>query len=488
MDQSQAPVLEALGAFHANPLTVFTPPGHKQGRGTDPRVLQVMGADVFRSDVLATGGLDDRLDSRGILQHAQELMAEAVGADHTFFSTCGSSLSVKSAMLAVAGPHEKLVVGRDAHKSVVAGLILAGIRPVWVDPQWDAELHLAHPPSADAFRAALGQHPDARGALVTTPTPYGTCADLEAIAAVCHAVGKPLIVDEAWGAHLPFHPRLPRWAMDAGADVCVTSVHKMGSALEQSSVFHLQGDLVDPAVLKQREDLLATTSPSTLVYAALDGWRRQMVQQGRKLYDHALGLADTARTRGEQIDGLHVHGRDDFCAPGLAFDLDPLQVIIDISALGTTGYRAGDWLRSHHQLTLHICDHRRISAQLTHADDTTTVDRLLHGLTELVAIAEDLRPAPRVHIPAPHDLRLEQVLLPRDAFFGPTEQVPVEKAPGRITAEMLTPYPPGIPAALPGERLNRDVIDYLRTGLDAGMLVPDSADPRLDTVRVAVET
>ncbi|MGA5822995.1 aminotransferase class I/II-fold pyridoxal phosphate-dependent enzyme [Kitasatospora sp. NPDC094028] len=487
MDQSQAPVLEALAAFHTNPLTTFTPPGHKQGRGADPRVLQVLGPDVFRADVLATGGLDDRLDSRGILQHAQQLMAEAVGADHTFFSTCGSSLSVKAAMLAVAGPHEGLLVGRDVHKSVVAGLILAGIRPVWLDPQWDARLHLAHPPAADSFRTALGRHPETRGALVTSPTPYGTCADLEAIADACHEHGKPLIVDEAWGAHLPFHPRLPRWAMDAGADVCVTSVHKMGSGLEQSSVFHLQGDLVDPAALKQREDLLATTSPSTLVYAALDGWRRQMVQHGRTLYEQALDLSDHVRTGIERIDGLHVNDRDDFCGPRRAADLDPLQVIIDIAALGTTGYRAGDWLRSHRQLTLHICDHRRISAQLTHADDTTTAETLLRGLTQLVEIAEDLRSAPRVDLPAPQDLRLEQALLPRDAFFGRTEQVPVGKAAGRIAAEMLTPYPPGIPAALPGERLTGDVLDYLRTGLTAGMFIPDSADPALNTVRVAIE-
>lgn len=488
MDQSQAPVLEALAAFQANPLTVFTPPGHKQGRGADPRVLATMGSEVFRADVLATGGLDDRLDSRGILAHAQELMAEAVGADHTFFSTCGSSLSVKAAMLAVAGPHEELVVGRDAHKSVVAGLILAGIRPVWVDPCWDAGRHLAHPPSAAAVRTALDGHPTAQGALITSPTPYGTCADLEAIAGACHERGKPLIVDEAWGAHLPFHPRLPRWAMDAGADVCVTSVHKMGSALEQSSVFHLQGDLVEAAVLKQREDLLGTTSPSTLVYAALDGWRRQMVQHGRALYDRTLDLADDTRARIDAIDGLHVHGREDFCGPRLAADLDPFQVVIDISALGTSGYLAGDWLRSHHQLTLHVCDHRRVSAQLTHADDSATTGALLHGLTELVAVAEDLTPVSRVNVPAPDALRLEQAMLPRDAFFGPTEQVPVDKAADRIAAEMLTPYPPGIPAALPGERLTDDVLDYLRSGLRAGMLIPDSADAALTTVRVAVET
>ena len=488
MDQSQAPVLEALAAYQASPHTAFTPPGHRRGRGADARVLEVLGADVFRADVLATGGLDDRTGSRHILQHAQELMAEAVGADHTFFSTCGSSLSVKAAMLAVAGPHEKLLVGRDVHKSVVAGLIVAGIRPVWVEPSWDPDLHLAHPPGADAYEAAFHEHPDARGALLTSPTPYGTCADLAAVTEVCHRHGRPLLVDEAWGAHLPFHPGLPAWAMDVGADVCVTSVHKMGSALEQSSVFHLQGDLVDPAVLKQREDLLATTSPSVLVYAALDGWRRQMVQHGRALYDQALDLAADLRGRIEALEGLHVHGRTDFCGPGRAADCDPLQLVVDISELDTTGYRAGDWLRSHHQIDLHVCDHRRISAQLTHADDATTAHTLVTALEELVAVAADLRPAEKVHIPDPAQLRLEQVLLPRDAFFGPVEQVPIEEADGRIIAEMLTPYPPGIPAALPGERLNGDVLAYLRTGVEAGMLVPDAADPHLRTLRVVEES
>lgn len=487
MDHSHAPVLEALAAYHATGQTPFTPPGHKQGRGTDKRVLEALGESVFRCDILATSGLDDRTSSHRVLEKAQELMADAVGAKHTFFSTCGSSLSVKSAMLSVAGPHEKLVVGRDAHKSVISGLILSGQEPIWVRPQWDPDLHLAHPPSPQAVAAALRDHPDAKGALVTSPTPYGTCADLCAMAEECHRLGKPLIVDEAWGAHLPFHPSLPTWAMDAGADVCVTSVHKMGSALEQTSVFHLQGDLVDPDVLKAREDLLGTTSPSVLLYAALDGWRRQMVEQGRGLYDRALALAEALRGQIEQLDGYHVHGRDDFCGPDRAADMDPLQVIVDISALGVTGYRAADWLRAHHGVNLHVSDHRRISAQLTHADNDDTVKVLVTALADLTDHLDDLRPTPAVYIPSPGELCLEQAVLPRDAFFGPTEQVPVAEAEGRIAAEMLTPYPPGIPAALPGERLDRAVLDYLRTGVEAGMVVPDAADQQVCSIRVAIE-
>ncbi|QMU77336.1 ornithine decarboxylase [Streptacidiphilus sp. PB12-B1b] len=487
MDHSKAPVLAALDAYHATGQLPFTPPGHKQGRGADPRVRAVLGEAVFRSDVLATAGLDDRTSSGGILEEAEALMADAVDADHTFFSTCGSSLSVKAAMLAVAGPHQKLLVGRDVHKSVVSGLILAGINPVWVEPNWDPERHLAHPPSAQAFEAAFAAHPDARGALVTSPTPYGTCADISAIAQVCHDRDKPLIVDEAWGAHLPFHPDLPSWAMDAGADICVTSVHKMGSGLEQGSVFHLRGDRVEPDVLKQRADLLATTSASVLIYAGLDGWRRQMVEQGRDLLDHALGLARQVRERLGAIDGLHVNDRADFCGPERAFDMDPLQVFVDLSELRITGYDAADWLREHHRINLHLCDHRRISAQLTHADDAHSAERLVNALQDLVRHADRFRPAPVVEIPDPAQLMGEQVVLPRDAFFGAVEEVPWEKAEGRIAAEMITPYPPGIPAVVPGQRLNAAVLRYLRTGADAGMVIPDAADSKVTSVRVAAQ-
>lgn len=487
MDHSKAPVLEALRAYHTEGQTPFTPPGHKQGQGADPRVLAVLGDAVFRSDVLAISGLDDRMSSHGVLAEAQALMADAVDAQHTFFSTCGSSLSVKAAMLSVAGPHETLLIGRDVHKSVVSGLILSGEKPVWVDPQWDPALHLAHPPSSDAFQAALRAHPEAKGALVTSPTPYGTCSDLTAIARVCHDHGKPLITDEAWGAHLPFHPDLPTWAMDADVDVCVTSVHKMGSGLEQGSVFHLQGDLVDPHVLSAREDLLGTTSPSSLIYAALDGWRRQMVEHGHALYDNTLALVADVRSRIDAIDGMHVHGRADFVGPGRAADMDPLQIIVDISELRITGYSAADWVREHHRVNLHLSDHRRVNAQFTHADDDKSAERLLTALVDLTRHAQELRPAPEIHVPDPAELRLEQAMLPRDAFFGRTEQVPWRKAAGRVSAEMLTPYPPGIPAALPGERLTGDVLRYLRDGVDAGMVVPDAVDNEVTSVRVVVE-
>jgi lysine decarboxylase len=485
-DQDQAPVLDALASYPQRRAASFAPPGHRQGRGADPRVIEVLGRSAFTADIVAAE-LDARDHEGEALLAAERLMAEAVHATHTFFSTCGSSLSVKAAMLAAAGPGQKLILGRDVHKSVASALILSGIEPVWVDPSWDAERHLAHPPDPSAYAGAFADHPDARGVLVTSPTPYGTCADLAALAELCHHHGRPLLVDEAWGAHLPFHPDLPSWAMDAGADVCVTSVHKMGSGLEQGSVFHLQSDLVDPTVLRSRADLLNTTSSSVLLFAALDGWRRQMVQDGHELLTAALGLVDQVRRDIEELDGLHVNNRDDFCGPGRSFDLDTLQVVIDLADLGLTGYQAADWLASERRIGLHVADHRRISAQFTFADDTDTAGTLLAALSDFAVAARRLAPGPRVDVPDPHELRLPQVMLPRDAYFAEAEIVPIAEAAGRVSSEILTPYPPGIPAALPGEQLNQHVLDYLRSGVQAGMTVPDAADSKMTSVRVVAD-
>jgi arginine/lysine/ornithine decarboxylase len=487
MDHSRAPLLEAVAQYHELGRYGFTPPGHRQGRGADPRVREVLGAEPFRDDLLASSGLDDRSSSSGFLQHAEQLMADAVGAEHAFFSTCGSSLSVKAAMLAVAGRRGSLLLGRDAHKSVVAGLIFSGLRPCWIRPQWDSGLHLAHPPSPEQVAAAWERHPDAAGVLIVSPTPYGTGADITAIAEVCHRRGRPLIVDEAWGAHLPFHPDLPTWAMNAGADVCVVSVHKMGAGFEQGSVFHVQGDLIDPSHLAACADLLMTTSPNVLVYAAMDGWRRQMVESGGALLGAALELAGRLRDNVEGIPGLHVLDRELVHAEA-SHELDRLQVLIDVSELGISGYQAADWLREQQRLDVGLSDHRRILATVSLADDEHTTSRLLGALERLVAAAPTL-PAPKpIRVPDPPGLELATVELPRDAFFGPAESVPAGQAVGRIAAEQITPYPPGIPVIIPGERISSEVIDYLLSGLEAGMVLPDPADPTLATVRVAANT
>lgn len=482
LDQSRAPVLEALADYHRRGRYGFSPPGHRQGRGADRRTLEVLGTDPFRSDVLAVSGLDDRLTRGHVVSDAESLMADAVGADHSFFSTCGSSLSVKAAMMAVAGGADgALLVARDAHKSIVAGLIFAGLEPRWITPRWDEDLHLSHPPSPDLVRRAWCDHPDAAGALIVSPSPYGTCADIRAIADICHEHDKPLIVDEAWGAHLPFHPGLPTWAMNAGADLCVVSVHKMGAGFEQGSVFHLQGDLIDPTRLSACADLLMTTSPNVMVYAGIDGWRRNMVEHGERLLDDTVTLARRLRTDVAAVPGLTVLDHE-LLGTEASHDLDRLQVLIDVTGLGASGYRCADWLREERNLDVGLHDHRRILVSLSIADDTDTTGRLMDALSDLPDVA--FEPAPAVRVPCAQDLQLDSVMSPRAAFFGPTEDVPAGHAAGRTAAEQITPYPPGVPVVVPGERITEAVVDYLRSGLDAGMALPDPADPNLDTIRV----
>lgn len=486
MDQSRVPVLEALLAYRFRGDITFGPPGHRQGLGADPRAVSILGEGVYASDVLMLNGLDDRRLSQGVLEQAEDLMAAAVRAEKAFFSTSGSSLSVKAAMLAVAGPGEKLLISRNAHKSVISAVVINGTRPVWVSPKYDVDRHLAHPPEPDDVRRQLEQHPDAKGMLLISPTDWGSCADIAGVAQICHDYDVPLIVDEAWGAHLPFHDALPAWGMDAGADVVVTSVHKMGAAIEQSSVFHLQGDRVDPIRLKQREDLLGTTSPTSLSYATLDAWRRQMVEHGDELLSAALARAERVRAAVKEIDGITVLGTE-IIEEGLAFDNDPLSLAFDVTGLGITGYQAAEVARTRHHVNFGAADTHRISARLTHADTDERIDRLLDVLVALTQDAIDLTPPSPVVFPSASGLQLETVMLPRDAFFADIETVPVTDAAGRIAAELVSPYPPGVPVLAPGEQITQEVIDYLTTAQAAGALLPDPADTKLETIRVVAD-
>jgi arginine/lysine/ornithine decarboxylase len=477
-------MLDAVADYHRQGRYGFTPPGHRQGRGADPRASDVLGADTYRSDLLASSGVDDRSSSHGFLSEAETLMADAVGAQQAFFSTAGSSLSVKAAMLAVAGGKGQLLIGRDAHKSIVAGLIFSGVEPRWVEVRYDKQLHLAHPPSPEQLEQAWERHPDAAGALIVSPTPYGTCADIAGLADVCHRRGKPLIIDEAWGAHLPFHDDLPTWAMNAGADICVVSVHKMGAGFEQGSVLFSQGDLIDAEHLSACADLLMTTSPNTIVYAGIDAWRRQMAEHGDRLLSDALTLARDVRARLDELDGLHVL-HDELIDKEASHDLDLLQVLVDVSDLGINGYQAADWLRENCRIDVGLSDHRRILATLSMADDAHTADRLVDAMQRLIVAAATLPAAKTVDLPNPSAFEVEPVLTPRDAFFGPTRTVAIAESIGQVCAEQVTPYPPGIPALIPGERISAEVVDYLRTGLTAGMVLPDPADQKLETIRIA---
>jgi arginine decarboxylase len=261
----------------------------------------------------------------------------------------------------------------------------------------------------------------------------------------------------------------------------------MGTGFEQGSVFHRQGDLVDPHQLSACADLLMTTSPNVMVYAALDGWRRQMVQHGHDQLDAALTLTGHLRCEIEALPGLHVL-REELLGVEASHDLDPLHVVIDVSGLDVSGYHAADWLREHKRIDVRLSDHRRIEATMSLADDDKSAARLLSALTALAGAAASLPRPTRVDLPSADELELEPVMLPRDAFFAAKETVSADNAIGRIAAEQITPYPPGIPVIVPGERITAELLEYLRSGLAARMQLPDPADPSLQTMRVVGRT
>jgi arginine/lysine/ornithine decarboxylase len=260
----------------------------------------------------------------------------------------------------------------------------------------------------------------------------------------------------------------------------------MGVGFEQGSVFHRQGDLVDWRHLAACADLLMTTSPNVLLYAAIDGWRRQMVRDGDRLLGDALDLARGLRRRIQQIAGLTVM-ESELCGAQASHDLDLLQVLLDVTGLGLSGYHCADWLRAQRNIDIGLADHRRILATISIADDAATADRLVDALTDLSHAAATIPVPQPIRLPTPTELELDTVLQPREAFFGRAEMVSADDAPGRVAAEQLTPYPPGIPVVVPGERLTTPIVDYLRSGLAAGMGIPDATDPTLTTFRVSAE-
>jgi arginine/lysine/ornithine decarboxylase len=471
MDQNRTPILDAIEQYRAEGNYTFALPGHRFGAGIDDRTLAVLSAGAFQADVIT---------AKQVVPQSEELLAEAVGAREAVFTTCGSSISIHTAMLTITGPGKKILIDRNVHKSVVASLVLAGAEPVWLRPRWDHQRQVAHPATAGDVETALRRDPDVSAVLMITPTEYGTGADVRGVAEICHRRGIPLMVDEAWGAHFPFHPGMPTAAIRAGADLVVQSLHKADGGLCQASVILLGGDLVDPVDLRLRLDLITTTSPSALMFGSIDGFRYRMVREGRQLLDDALHRAERVRSRLSKVAGLSVMDESILGHDGVA-EWDPLKLSVEVSGLGITGYQAKEWLQEQRHLTVQLGDAHRVVCSLTYADDDAAIERLGQALEALAAEPpQPDRPSPR--IPRLEDLNLAQVMLPRDAFFAETEQV--TDPAGRISAEMISPYPPGVPAILPGERFNPQVVDYLRAGLAAGMTLPDAADPTLKTFRV----
>ena len=485
LNQDATPYVDALLAYSELDPGRFQVPGHKGGRGADPAMLALVGEIGLRNDIPSiTEGVDIGPEPTPF-QQAQLLAAEAWGAARTWFLMNGASQGNHTTCLALAHCGNRVVVQRNVHSSVIDGLVLSGMRPTFVAPELDPELGIAHGLTPDSLAAALDETPDAVAAMVVSPTYFGACADVAALAEVAHGRGVPLVVDEAWGAHLHFHPDLPADALSCGADLVTSSTHKIVGSLTQAAMLHLgDGGRIDAAVVDRCVSLVETTSPSGLLTGSLDAARRQAAVHGGELLSETLGAVAATRAAVAEIPGLAVLDETMVGRPGIA-GWDPLRLSIDVRGTGTTGYRLAKTIFYSHGIDLELYSENVVVAIFGVGEPAAAAgERLvaaLRGATEELE-AEPGPPQAKLAPPPPWG---ELVLSPREAFLGPQEVIPFDAAAGRVAAEGLAAYPPGIPNVLPGERLTAETLDYIRESVAHGGYVRGGSDRELKTLRVA---
>jgi arginine decarboxylase len=486
--QSDTPYLDALRAYAARDPGRFHVPGHKGGAGADPGLLEALGDRPFALDIPAlTYGIDVG-DELTPFREATELAAEAWGAKRTWWLVNGASQGNHVALLTLGHRGHCVVTQRNAHSSTIDALIVSGLRPTFVSPELDPELHIAHCMTPDTLDAALSETPDAVGATVVSPTYFGAVADIAGLAEVAHSHGVPLVVDEAWGAHLAFHEDLPASALSLGADLVISSIHKVVGSLTQSAMIHLgDGDLIEEQVVDRCVTLVESTSPSSLLMGSLDAARRLAATRGRELVGETLAALALTREAIREIPGLDVLDERLAGAPGV-FDYDPLRLAIDVRGTRMSGYELARRLREDHDVLMELAGENVMVAVYGMGEDATAASKrlleALRGVIESTTEAELDAAAVQFTAPPPWG---ELVMTPREAFLGPQEVVSARDAVGRVAAESLAAYPPGIPNVLPGERLTAETLDYIEQTIAHGGSLRGASDRALRTLRVVVE-
>jgi arginine decarboxylase len=485
MDQSRAPYLEALVDYRDRNPGRFNVPGNKGGPGMDPGFLAAMGPDAIALDIPASiDGIDmgDDLE-RNHFQHAQKLAAEAWGARRSWFLVNGGSGGNHATCLSLAHLGDRVIVQRNAHSSAIDGMILAGLRPRFVSPEVDDELGIAHCLTPDTLESALAQEPDATAVMITSPTYFGAVADVAALADVAHAAGIPIAVDEAWGAHLRFSDDLPASALANGADIVLSSVHKIVGSLTQSAILHLgDSDRIPEEVIDRSVTLVESTSPNSPLTASLDAARRYAATRGAELLGATVRALADMRAKVREIPGLDVLDDRIVGRPGV-FAYDPLRLVIDVRGTEATGHRIAALMRSDDDVHVELASENVVVAAFGLGENVAeTGDRLLAAVRSAVEHAgETEEPMGPFAEPPPWG---QPEMPPREAFLGPQEVIPFDEAEGRIAAESLAAYPPGVPNVLPGERLNRPTLTYIADSIAHGGWVRGASDRSLRTIRV----
>nr|WGE01322.1 aminotransferase class I/II-fold pyridoxal phosphate-dependent enzyme [Bacillus velezensis] len=485
MPQHETPLYSGLKKHADRQPVQFHIPGHKKGAGMDPEFRQFIGENALSIDLINIEPLDDLHAPKGIIKEAQDLAARAFGADHTFFSVQGTSGAIMTMVMAVCGPGDKIIIPRNVHKSIMSAIVFSGAVPIFIHPEIDDELGISHGITLESAERALTEHPDAKGLLVINPTYFGVAADLSGIVKLAHSFDVPVLVDEAHGVHIHFHDKLPLSAMQAGADMATTSVHKLGGSLTQSSILNVREGLVSKERVQSILSMLTTTSTSYLLLASLDVARKRLATEGRDLLEDTILLADQTRERLNQIEGIRCVGEEITGSKG-AFSYDPTKLIISVKNLGLTGHDVEKWLRESYNIEVELSDLYNILCIFTPGDRAGDADRLVSALTDISKQASDNDYAhQQTEVLLPEIPLL--AMTPRDAFYANTEVIPLKESAGRIIAEFVMVYPPGIPIFIPGEIITEENISYIFKNLDAGLPVQGPEDATLEMIRVIKE-
>lgn len=478
--QRRIPILEALKEYQRQGTISFHVPGHKHGVGI-PELVKVWGKSVFEHDLTIMPDMDSIYKPTGIIAEAQNLAAEAFGAEHAFFIVNGTTAAIQGMLMSALKPEDKVIVPRNVHKSIVSGMILAGVEPIYVQPPIDDYLGVVMGMTVDSVRQALRQYPEAKAVVTANTTYYGMAPDLEQIVELAHEYEIPVLVDEAHGSHFKFHRLLPPSAMEAGADAAASSIHKLGGSLTQSSALFLQGEYLDPYEMKATLNLMQTTSPSYLLLASLDAARQQLVLRGEALLTEAMNQANWARYEiNQNIPGLYVYGNDIVGMPGCSA-YDPTKLVINVRALGISGFEAERILRNGFHIQVDLSDLYNVLCVVTIGDTKQTVRALVAALREIASRfrPRDVREEKITLPPIP-----ELAFLPREAYYADTRKMPLTQAAGKIVAEMLMAYPPGIPLITPGEILTQDIIDYVLDLKRQDAQIYGTEDPTAEFIKV----
>ncbi|MBD2074815.1 aminotransferase class I/II-fold pyridoxal phosphate-dependent enzyme [Phormidium sp. FACHB-592] len=494
--QTETPLLATLQSCVHKPHAPFYAPGHKHGRGSAKRLVELLGAQVFQADLPELPELDNLFAPQGVIQQAQALAAEAFGADRTWFLANGSTSGVIAAILATCNPGDKLILPRNIHQSALSGLILSGAVPIFVQPEYDPHLDLAHSLTPTAVATALAQHPDAKAVLMVYPTYYGVCGDVATIAHLAHQHNIPLLVDEAHGAHFAFHPALPIAALVAGADLAVQSTHKVLSAMTQAAMLHTRGDRIDGDRISKALQLVQSTSPSYLLLASLDAARYQMATQGKLLLEQTLQLADEARSRLKQISGLSTLQPEQAGSAGFVA-LDRTRLTVTVSGLGIDGFTADAILNEQLGVTAELPSLQHLTFMISLGNTRQDIEQLVQSFETLATMYRDREVGEAGEVekagevlqstlfsPSHLSYLPRSPLSPRAAFFAASETLPIAQTVNRISAELVCPYPPGIPVLMPGEVVTAAAIAHLQAILALGGTISGCTDLTLKTLKV----